>query len=104
MKTRDKIKNAAEMESYARLVCGENYLCGLGEESDPNKTLIFRSPGMRPDIPEIAAAVKKGCLLTSEMELFFRITKANIIAVTGSDGKTTTTTLVGKILEAGAKK
>ena len=104
VKTRDKIKNAAEMESYARLVCGENYLCGLGEESDPNKTLIFRSPGMRPDIPEIAAAVKKGCLLTSEMELFFRITKANIIAVTGSDGKTTTTTLVGKILEAGAKK
>ena len=103
-KSRENIKNAEELEACARLVCGEKYLCGLGEANDPNKTLIFRSPGMRPDISEIASAVKNGCILTSEMELFFRITKANIIAVTGSDGKTTTTTLVGKILEAGAKK
>ena len=103
-KSRENIKNAEELEGCARLVYGEEYLKGLGEHSDSGKTLIFRSPGMRPDIPEISAAVEKGCLLTSEMELFFRLTKANIIAVTGSDGKTTTTTLVGKILEAGAKK
>ena len=103
-KSREKIKNADELEACATLICGEDYLKGLGEGSDPLSTLIFRSPGMRPDIPEIASAVEKGCLLTSEMELFFRLTKAKIIAVTGSDGKTTTTTLVGKILEAGAEK
>jgi len=105
VKTRENIRNADELEAVgAELICGEGYLLGLGEKSDPQKTLIFRSPGMRPDIPAIAAATEKGCILTSEMELFFRITKANIVAVTGSDGKTTTTTLVGKILEAGAKK
>ena len=103
-KSRENIKYAEELEKCARLICGEEYLKGLGEQSDPYKTLIFRSPGMRPDIKEIAAAVEKGCLLTSEMELFFRLTKARIIAVTGSDGKTTTTTLVGKILEAGIEK
>lgn len=105
VKARENIKNADEIENAgAELICGNGYLSDLGEKNDPEKTLIFRSPGLRPDIPEITSAVEKGCLLTSEMELFFRITKANIIAVTGSDGKTTTTTLVGKILEAGAKK
>ena len=104
IKPRDKIKNIEDIEAYASLVCGENYLSGLGCSGDPGKTLIFRSPGMRPDISEIKSAVEKGCLLTSEMELFFRLTRANIIAITGSDGKTTTTTLIGKILEAGAEK
>lgn len=105
IKEREYIKNSAELEAVgAELVCGADYLSGLGEKYDPDKTLIFRSPGLRPDTPEIAAAVEKGCILTSEMELFFRITKANIIAVTGSDGKTTTTTLVGKMLEAESKK
>ena len=87
----------------ATLVCGSDYLKGIGETSDFDETLIFRSPGIRPDVPEIDLAVKKGCLLTSEMELFFHLTKANIVAITGSDGKTTTTTLIGKILEESKK-
>jgi UDP-N-acetylmuramoylalanine--D-glutamate ligase len=87
----------------ATLICGADYLKELGKAADPDKTLIFRSPGIRPDVPEIASAVKNGCILTSEMELFFYITKANIVAVTGSDGKTTTTTLIGKILEESKK-
>ena len=104
MKPREKINGFDEVEDLGvSLVCGEGYLDGLKDLEAPEKTLIFRSPGMRPDIDEISAAVKAGAMLTSEMELFFRITKANIIAVTGSDGKTTTTTLIGKILEESKK-
>ena len=82
-----------------KFICGESYLDGLCEATPPMQTVIFRSPGLRHDLPEIASAVENGAILTSEMELFFRSTKANITAVTGSDGKTTTTTLIGKLLE-----
>ena len=69
------------------VVCGEGYLESIDEE------IIFRSPGLRPDTPQIAEAVSRGAVLTSEMELFFSLTPARIVAITGSDGKTTTTTL-----------
>ncbi len=76
-----------------KLICGDNYLSGIDEK------IIFRSPGIRPDTAEIADAVKNGSLLTSEMELFFELTPSKIIGITGSDGKTTTTTLIYKMLE-----
>ncbi len=60
--------------------------------------LIFRTPGMRPDVPELVEALKKGAQLTSEMEVFLELCPAQVFAVTGSDGKTTTTTLIYKIL------
>lgn len=104
VKPRESIKQAGQIEDCgAKLICGADYLSDLGERGEPEKTLIFRSPGIRPDTKEILNATEKGCILTSEMELFFHITKANIIAVTGSDGKTTTTTLVGKILSEAKK-
>ena len=79
--------------------CGPDYLSGL---PDGNFTYIFRTPKMRPDIPEIVAAVAKGSILTSEMEVFMELCPARIFGVTGSDGKTTTTTLISLILkEAG---
>lgn len=62
--------------------------------------LIFRTPGMRPDVPELAEALSKGAELTSEMEVFLDLCSAQVFAVTGSDGKTTTTTLIYKILSA----
>lgn len=62
--------------------------------------LIFRTPGMRPDLPEIAEAVANGAELTSEMEVFLDLCPAQVFAVTGSDGKTTTTTLIYKIMSA----
>lgn len=80
----------------AKLICGEAYLEGLGELP---YTLIFRSPGIRPDIPEIQCAIERGAILTSEMELFLILTSAYVIAVTGSDGKTTTTTLISEMLK-----
>jgi UDP-N-acetylmuramoylalanine--D-glutamate ligase len=61
--------------------------------------IIFKTPGMRFDLPEIEDARKKGAQVTSEMEVFFDVCPAQIFAVTGSDGKTTTTTLIYKMLK-----
>ncbi len=71
---------------------GEDYLQGLDAE------LIFRTPGLRPDLPEIAAAVRNGAVLTSEMEAFFDVCPCRMIGVTGSDGKTTTTSILAELL------
>ncbi len=65
--------------------------------------LIFRSPGIRPDIDGIKEALARGAELTSETELLMTLTDAKTFAITGSDGKTTSTTLTGKFLEAEAE-
>ena len=80
-------------EKGVRLILGDGYLDGIDEE------YIFRTPGMRYDTKELAEAVAGGAVLTSEMELFFERCPAHMIAVTGSDGKTTTTTLISKMIE-----
>ena len=77
-----------------RLRLGPDYLKDLTED------VIFRTPGMRPDLPELNAAVERGSTLTSEMEVFFEVCPCPILAVTGSDGKTTTTTIIARLLEA----
>ncbi len=82
----------------ARLHVGDDYLEGL--EAD----VVFRTPGMRPDLPQIRRLTEGGAQLTSEMEAFFEVCPCTRIAVTGSDGKTTTTTLIAKILEHAGKK
>lgn len=87
----------ALLSAGAELICGEDYLKGLTGD------IIFRSPGFRPDLPEIKAAVGKGAVLSSEMELFLSMTPATVIGITGSDGKTTTTTLISKLLAAEAE-
>lgn len=81
----------------ARLCLGDGYLDNL--EVD----IIFRTPGMNFNLPELEAARKKGIAVTSEMEVFFDLCPATVFAVTGSDGKTTTTTLIAKMLEAEGK-
>lgn len=86
---------AEELESLgATLKLGEDYLEDLDFE------VIFRTPGMRPDLPQLVAAQQRGAVLTSEMEVFFRVCPCRIIAVTGSDGKTTTTTIIAELLKA----
>jgi len=81
-----EVKELCEKRGLS-VICGAGYLDGIDEE------IIFRSPGLRPDVDKIAEAVRRGAVLTSEMELFFELTPARIVAITGSDGKTTTTTL-----------
>lgn len=98
-KPRAEIAQADALEARGvRFITGEGYLDGAWGN------VIFRSPGIRPDLPQIAAAVADGALLTSEMELFFALTPATVIGVTGSDGKTTTTTLIYRLLEAEAER
>ncbi len=82
----------------AILRLGEDYLDNL--EVD----IIFRTPGMNFNLPELEAARKKGIAVTSEMEVFFDLCPATVFAITGSDGKTTTTTLIAKMLEAEGKR
>ena len=89
---------AEELEERGcRLRLGPDYLKDLREN------VIFRTPGMRPDLPELTAAVERGGVLTSEMEVFFRVCPCPIIAVTGSDGKTTTTTIIAELLRAAGR-
>jgi len=75
------------------MISGDDYLNNLTED------VIFRSPGIMPTSLEIVNATARGAELTSEMELFFDLCPAKIIGITGSDGKTTTTTLIYEILK-----
>lgn len=101
---RDKNEGLTSDADYKRFsdagacfVLGEDYLYDLSGD------YIFRSPAFRPDLPEIKSAVKNGAILSSEMELFFEVCPAKIIGITGSDGKTTTTTLTHLLLDTECK-
>lgn len=99
-RSRELIGETADMieKAGAELRLGDGYLDNL--EVD----IIFRTPGMSFYLPELEAARKKGIAVTSEMEVFFDLCPATVFAITGSDGKTTTTTLIAKMLEAEGKK
>lgn len=81
------------------LSLGENYL-----EKLTGFDVIFRSPSMRPDTPEIVKELERGAILTSEIELVIEMCPGTVIGVTGSDGKTTTTSLIYEILKENNKK
>lgn len=78
-----------------KAVTGDNYLENIASEKFD---IIFKSPIIRPDDVNLVKAVEGGAFLTSEMELFFELCPCKIYGVTGSDGKTTTTTLIYKLL------
>ena len=84
-------------EAGCVLRVGDGYLEGVEAE------VLFRTPGMHPGNPAIAALREKGAQVTSEMEVFFEVCPCQLIAVTGSDGKTTTTTLISEMLKAQGK-
>lgn len=93
-RNREKLADtASELEKLGvKLHLGEDYLQHIQGE------IVFRTPGLRYDVPELNAARDKGAVVTSEMEVFCEICPSHKIAVTGSDGKTTTTTLIHKML------
>ena len=80
-----------------RLQTGESYLDNLAAD------LVFRTPGMHPENPALVGLRQNGAQVTSEMEVFFELCPCTILAVTGSDGKTTTTTLISEMLKAAGK-
>lgn len=83
-------------------------LCGLGAETvlgdgyldkiKDGTEIVFKTPGVRFDAPALKEAERNGAVISSEMELFFETCLSKIIAVTGSDGKTTTTSLIYDML------
>jgi len=80
-----------------KLQTGEAYLDNLSAD------LVFRTPGMHPNNPALEMLRQTGAEVTSEMEIFFKLCPCTILAVTGSDGKTTTTTLISEFLKAAGK-
>lgn len=62
--------------------------------------IIFRSPSCLPTVPELAKEIERGAIVTTEVEMVLELSPCKVIGITGSDGKTTTTTLVNEILVA----
>lgn len=75
------------------LILGDGYLDRIGGD------YVFRSPGFRPDIEALREAKAAGASITSEMETFIEISPAHVVGVTGSDGKSTTTTVISEIMK-----
>ena len=96
---REKLDGAVlELEALGcTLSLGDTYLENL--EAD----IVFRTPGMHPGNPALEALRQRGAEVTSEMEVFFEVCPCSILAVTGSDGKTTTTTLISEMLKSDGK-
>ena len=69
-----------------------------------NFDLIFRSPSCLPTKPELEAESQRGAIVTTEIELLMKMCPSKIIGITGSDGKTTTTSLVNSILQKAGYK
>ena len=91
--------SAAHYEALgAVLHLGEGYLRDLDAD------VVFRTPGMRPDVPELLEAKAHGAVITSEMEAFFAVCPCPIIGVTGSDGKTTTASVIAELLKAEGRR
>ena len=104
----DQKKSVEEFGDYAatirelgiRLSLGENYLDGF-----KGQDIIMRTPGFVGYFEKpLQDAMAAGTMVTSEVELFFDLCPCEIVAVTGSDGKTTTTTLISKFYEAAGRK
>ncbi len=102
---------ACDRKSREDLGCQAGRLEGLGVTlklgdaylKDLTQDVIFRTPGLRQDVPELLEAAARGSEITSEMEVFFQVAPCMLIAVTGSDGKTTTTTLISEFLREAGK-
>ena len=87
-----------ELESMGcRLYLGEDFYKEMSGE------VAFRTPGMHPENPAVKHLRDGGAKITSEMAAFFEVCPCRIIAITGSDGKTTTTTLISEMLKAAGK-
>lgn len=84
------------MDKNVEFSLGDSYLEILTSKSFD---YVFRTPGIRPDKKEILVAKEKGAIISSEIELVFNLAKCPIVGITGSDGKTTTTTLISEVLK-----
>ena len=103
----DQKKSLDDFGDYADTLCRLKVNLSLGEhytDGFAGQDIIMRTPGYEYYKPALQAALKAGAMVTSEVELFFEFCPCEIVAVTGSDGKTTTTTLISKMFEAAGRK
>jgi UDP-N-acetylmuramoylalanine--D-glutamate ligase len=84
----DKERKAKIKNLQVKFISGKNYLADLS-----GFDYIFRSPGVKPDLPELVKAREKGAAITSQTKAFFDLCTAQIIGVTGTKGKGTTASL-----------
>ncbi|HAN21941.1 MAG: UDP-N-acetylmuramoylalanine--D-glutamate ligase [Clostridiales bacterium GWF2_36_10] len=102
LSVRDKKENFDNIEQLKEL--DVKIINGIGYLDNIYEDILFLSPAVRDDLPELVKAKNNGTIITTEMEEFFKLCKAKTIAVTGSDGKSTTTTLISEILKASGKR
>lgn len=102
-RSREQLGDTADdlEKAGAELCLDDTYLDTL---SECGADLILRTPGMKPYLPSFEEARRRGTTVTSEMEIFFSLCPAPITAVTGSDGKTTTTTIIAGLLEKAGRR
>jgi UDP-N-acetylmuramoylalanine--D-glutamate ligase len=100
IKKEELLKN--EMATLAGLPI--RYYLGGHPEEVLEAEVIFVSPGVPQEIPTLVEARSRGVALSSETKLFFSLCPAPIIGITGSSGKTTTTSLVGEIMKAEGRR
>lgn len=98
-RTREQLGDSANVaqKAGAKLSLGDDYLKNLDVD------IVFRTPGMRYYMDELVEMRNRGVVVTSEMEVFFDLCPCKIYAVTGSDGKTTTTSIIAQMLQAQGK-
>jgi UDP-N-acetylmuramoylalanine--D-glutamate ligase len=93
-----------EAEELAAL--GISVLCGGHPEGlvTPDTALVVKNPGIPYTSPPVREALELGLEVVTEVEVAWWLTEAPIIGITGSNGKTTTTTMIGRLLEAAGRK
>jgi UDP-N-acetylmuramoylalanine--D-glutamate ligase len=92
--TKEQIKEKLAEDSKARIILG-----ALSEDIIKTLDMVVVSPGVPTDIPVIEGFKKRGIPVWGEIELAYRLSKGRVVAITGTNGKTTTTTLVGKLMK-----
>lgn len=100
-----KDENAFD-KNFVTYLKGKNVDCYFGSipEDMSKYDMIMVSPGVSPELLFIQEGAAKGAEITGEIELAYRVSKGNFVAITGTNGKTTTTTLVGEIFKASGRK
>jgi UDP-N-acetylmuramoylalanine--D-glutamate ligase len=96
----DGIARLGDVAEKVRLILGPS----TDETALAEPDFVFVIPGIRPRSPTILRALNRGVPVLTEMALFFRLSPATIVGITGTKGKTTTTTLVDRVLSQGSRR
>lgn len=83
----------------AKAIPAQRYFFGDEAFSELDEDILFLSPSARRDTPELLSAKERGVVLSSDCELFFKLSQGEVLAVTGSDGKSTTTYITSELLK-----